>query len=56
VKIQLKSDDNQTQSAQAASAKVENGILVLRSRDETEVGRFNMDRVQNWWIEPEVTK
>jgi hypothetical protein len=53
VKIQLKYDDNKTQLAQAASAKVEGGLLILQDQGGNEVGRFNMGRVDNWWIEPE---
>ena len=53
VKIQLKYDDNQTQIAIAESAKVEAGLLMLRDASGSEVGRFNMDRVENWWIEAE---
>jgi hypothetical protein len=52
VKIQLKYDDNRTRMAQAQSAKVESGVLILRDTDGDEVGRFNMDRIESWWIEP----
>lgn len=53
VKIQLKYNDNKTEQAEASSAKVEGGALILRDQNGGEVGKFNMDRVENRWIEPE---
>ncbi len=53
VKIQLKYDDNRTRMAQAQSAKVESGVLILRDTDGDEVlDDSNMDRIESWWIEP----
>ena len=51
VRIKLRYDDT-IQSAEAFSAKIEVDKLMLRDQAGNEVGRFSMDKVENWWVEP----
>jgi hypothetical protein len=51
--VQLEWDNDQTRHAEAESAKVEGGLLILRDASRDEIGRFQADKIRNWWISAE---
>jgi len=51
VKVELNHDQSKILAAEAASAKVENGFLILRDEHNNETGRFAVSKIESWWTE-----
>jgi len=51
VNIQLK--NGELIHTQASTAKVEDYNLILRDQQRDEIGRFDIGKVESWWMEPD---